>query len=77
MTRRLLATPSTRNKLVRRVHRWRISRGLSRALAAPVLSDSLGIPVSQKTIEAWETDARHPHPATQRLLDSFLARHGF
>lgn len=42
-------------------HQWQMAEALN---------------VKEKTVSAWETAGRQPHPSTQRLLDIIAERNG-
>jgi DNA-binding transcriptional regulator YiaG len=62
----------SKSPIVKRLHRWRLQRGLGRRLAARHLSEALEIAVSDRTMEGWEQGRTAPGAARARLFEIFL-----
>ncbi|MEZ5325807.1 MAG: hypothetical protein R3F19_12185 [Verrucomicrobiales bacterium] len=77
MPRKLLQKKiPSKSPIVNHLHRWRIQQQLGRRRAARRLSEELGIPVSDRTMEAWEQGRSAPGVAMERLLEMFLQTDG-
>ena len=57
--------------MIRRLHRWRLSKGLGRTRAARMLSDQLPIPINRRNLDVWEQGIHEPDCAKAFLLDQW------
>lgn len=67
----------SKSKIVRRLHKWRLANQLGRRRAARELTEKMGVPVRDRTMEGWEQGRWEPNPAMAHLLDAFLREVGF
>jgi ribosome-binding protein aMBF1 (putative translation factor) len=60
--------------IVKRLKAWRERNGLSRRVAAEVMSRE-GYSVTEEVIRSWEDERRVPTELTQKALEAFLDQH--